>query len=64
MYFYEINICQIMIYKLYSVYKKHNDDKNWRLKKRKIASIIASAQMILLPSATNNFFHMDTVIYK
>ena len=48
MQFYEINICEIMIFKLYTVYNKHDDDENWRLSQRKIASIIASARIILL----------------
>ena len=45
--FYEINICQVMILKLYTVYNKH-EMKNWQSIKRKIPSITASAQKILL----------------
>ena len=48
MQFYEINICQVMIFRLYTVYNKHNDDKNWRSNHRKIASIIAFAPVWLL----------------
>ena len=36
MQFYEISICQYMIFKLYAVYNKHDDDKNWGSNQRKI----------------------------
>ena len=48
--FYKINICQVMIFSLYIVYKKYNDDKNWRSNHRRIASIITSPRIILLPA--------------
>ena len=37
-----------MIFRLYTVYNKRDDDKNWRSNQRKIESIIASARIILL----------------
>ena len=42
MQFYEINACQVMIFRYYTVYNKHDDDKNWLSNQRKIESIIAS----------------------
>ena len=47
--FYEINVCQIMIFRLYIVYNKHNDDKNLCSNQRKIACIIPSARINLVP---------------
>ena len=41
-----------MIFSLYTAYKKHNMDKNWRSNQNKIASIFASAGTILLPTET------------
>ena len=46
MQFYEINIYQVMIIRLYTVYNKHDADKNWQSNLTKIASIIASARKI------------------
>ena len=44
-----------MIFSLYTVYKKRNDDKYWRLNQRKIASIIdSSTRIILLPTVWDN----------
>ena len=37
-----------MIFSLYTVYKKHDDDKNSRPNQRKSASITANAQIIVL----------------
>ena len=37
-----------MIFSLYTVYKKYDDDKNWLSNQRKIASVIASVRIILL----------------
>ena len=59
--FCEMNIRRVMIFSHYSVYKKHVDDKNWRSNDRKIASIITSAQIILLSTvdrlvSTNEIF--------
>ena len=48
MQFCEINIYEVMIFRLYTAYNK-TDKKNWQLNQRKIASIIASARIILLP---------------
>ena len=45
--FYAINICPVMIFILYTVYKKHDVDKNWSLNLKEIASIIASVRIIL-----------------
>ena len=39
-----------MIFNLHTAYKKHEDDKNWRSNQRKIASIIACARIIFLPT--------------
>ena len=50
MQFCEINICQFLVFRHYTVYKKHDDDKNWQLIERKIESIIASARIILRPT--------------
>ena len=50
MQFYEINVCQIKICRLYTVYNKHEIIQIGNQKKRKIASIIASARIILLPT--------------
>ena len=57
MQFYEIYICQIMIFRPNTVYNKHCDTKNWRSNQRKIASIIASAQIILLPTVDRLFIY-------
>ena len=43
-----------MIFSLYTVYKNHDDDNNWRSNHRKIANIIASARIVLL-SIVNRF---------
>ena len=48
MQFYEINICQLTIFNLYTVHDKYDDDKNFWSNQRKIASIVASVQIILL----------------
>ena len=48
MHFYELNICRVMIFCLYTVCKKHDDDENWQSNQRKIPSIIASDRVILL----------------
>ena len=48
MQFYEISICQIMIFRLNTVYNKHDDTENWRSNHRKIVSIITSDRIILL----------------
>ena len=45
-----------MIFGLYVVYENYGDDKNWRLNQSKIISIIASAQIILLPTVS----HLDS----
>ena len=37
-----------MIFSLYTVHKKHDDNKNWRSKNRKLTSIIINARIILL----------------
>ena len=50
MQFYKINICQIMIFWLSTVYNKDKIIKNCQLNHRKVASIIVSAQIICLPS--------------
>ena len=51
MLFYEINISQVMIFKLDAVYyNKHKMKKNWQSNQRKTTSIIASARKILLPT--------------
>ena len=39
-----------MKFRLYTVYNKHDDDKNWRSDQRKIASDITSARIIFLPT--------------
>ena len=49
MQFYEIKICQVMIFRLYTVHNKY-DDKNSQSNHRNIASIIASVRIILLPT--------------
>ena len=40
----------LFMFDLFTVYNKHHDDKNWRSNLRKIASIIANARTILLPT--------------
>ena len=50
MQFYEINICQVMIFNPHAVFEKHDDDKNWKSNHGKDISIIASARIILLPT--------------
>ena len=40
----------MMIFRRYTVYNKHNDDKYWLANQRKTVSIIASARIILLPT--------------
>ena len=40
MQFYEINICRVIIFCLYTVYKKYKNDINWRSNNKKIASSI------------------------
>ena len=40
----------MMIFRRYTVYNKHDDDKNWLSNQRKTVSIIASARIILLPT--------------
>ena len=47
--FYEINICQVMIFRLYIDYNEHDMIKIGKIA-RKIASIIESARIILLPT--------------
>ena len=59
MHFYEINIYQILIFRLYTVYNNHDDDKNWQSNQRKIPSIIASARIILLSTVGLNSKHID-----
>ena len=55
MHFYEINIYQVMICRLYTVYNKHKVTKIATLDRhRKPASIIVSARIILLPTVHHN----------
>ena len=49
MQFYKINICQIMIFRLYAVYNKHEMIKIGNQTREKYDSI-ASAGIILLPT--------------
>ena len=49
-----------MIFSLFTVYKKHDDGKSWRSNRRKVASIIASAWIILLPSVQ----HLEEMVWK
>ena len=61
MQFYEINICQVMIFRLYSVHNKHElKKKNWQSNQRKITSIIASARIILLPTVSHKLYECDS----
>ena len=53
MQFYEINICRAMIFSFYIVFKMQDDDKNWQWNKRKIGSVIARSQIILLWTVCN-----------
>ena len=50
--FYEINICEIMIFRLYTIYNKHEVGKNRQSNQRKFTNIIASARIILRPTVT------------
>ena len=54
MQFYKINFCQVIIFKLYTVYKKHEMAKIGNQTRKKITSIIASVRMILLLTACIN----------
>ena len=54
MQFYEINICQVMIFRFYTVYNKHEMKKNG-IQNRKIANIIANARIILLSNILSHF---------
>ena len=44
MQFYEINICRLIIFKKYFVYKKHEMIKNWQSNLIQFENIIACAQ--------------------
>ena len=48
MQFNKTTICQVMILNLYTVYTKHDNDKNSLSGHRKIVNIVASARIILL----------------
>ena len=39
MQFYEISVCQVMIFRLYIVFNKHND-KYWQSNQRKIEALL------------------------
>ena len=54
MQFYEINVCRVVIFMHYTVYKKHDDDKNADQTREKIASIFASPGIILLPTVSGD----------
>ena len=56
MQFYELNICQDMIFRLYAVYNKHGMIKIGNQTREKISCIIASAPIILLPTVIFHFF--------
>ena len=57
---YEINISQVMIFRLYTIYNKYEMIQmiprdvlqiSWQSNQRKFACIVASARIILLPIA-------------
>ena len=48
--FSEINTCQVMVCTFYTVYNKHEMIKIGKQNQRKIASIMANARIILLPT--------------
>ena len=56
--FYEINIRTVMNFNLYDIFKKHDDDINWLSNQRKIASVIASAQIILMLTVYNFYIYI------
>ena len=58
--FYEINIIWVIIFSHRTDYENHNNDEDWRSKLKIIASIIASARIILLPTVpyTNDKFFL------
>ena len=45
---YEVNICQIAIFRFYAVYNKNDADQNRQLYQRKMESIIGNTRIILL----------------
>ena len=54
MQFYEINICQAMIFRLSTVYNKHEMRKNgnWFREKSQVQVLVASARIILQPTVS------------
>ena len=62
--FYELNICQIMIFGFYAVYNKYEMIKIGNHTREKIANIIASARTILLPTVflVVPFLHSDVIL--
>ena len=54
MQFYEMNICQVMIFRLYTAYNKHEMIKIGSKNQRKISSIMEGARIILLSTAFIN----------
>ena len=54
MHFYQINICQVMNFRLYTVYKTHDGAKNWRSNQRKTASIIRALEIIYVKKLIPN----------
>ena len=62
MQFHEINICQIIINRLYAVYNKMIKKKV--IKPEKIPNIIASARIILVPTALNDPLRVITYGYS
>ena len=62
MQFYEIHICQVLLFRHYTDNKKREDDKIWFSNSGKIVSIIANAQIILLPTIGD--FLQNNVINK
>ena len=55
MQFYEIIIFQVMILRFYAVYNKHEIIEIDNETKKKIASIVTSARIILLPTVMSYF---------
>ena len=54
MLFYKINFCLVRVFRLYTAYNKHEMIKIGDQTREKIASIIARARIILLPTVTTD----------
>ena len=61
---FEMNICHVMIFRVYTAYDKHAIIKIGNKNQRKIASIIACVRIILLSTALEMAFEVLKIIKK